>query len=147
MPDAGMKPSGAGILFRICGESDRRRPSSTRPLSGSISGADSLAGTPTIISGGTCARTARTTRMRRRSQRTALGKVTSHPRSTSAAASMLLAEAATVMLSSIAASRPDSPTARKSGSRLNVQTRSGAVIRTVHDNGYRVRRGAVVRQT
>ena len=34
MSDAGLKPSGAGTLFRICGESDRRRPSSTRPLSG-----------------------------------------------------------------------------------------------------------------
>lgn len=121
MPDAGLKPSGAGILFRICGESDRRRPSSTRPLSRSISGAGSLAGTPITISGATCARTVRTARMRRRSQRTALGKVTSGPRSASAAASMLLAEAATVMLSSIAASRLDSPTARKSGSRLNVR--------------------------
>jgi hypothetical protein len=131
MPDAGLKPSGAGTLFRICGESERRRPSSTRPLSGSISGADSLAGTPTIISGGTCARTARTARMRRRSQRTALGKVTSHPRSASAAASMLLAEAATVMLSSIAASRPDSPTARKSGSRLNVRCPSGQYHRAI----------------
>jgi len=135
MSDASLKPSGAGILFRICGESDRRRLRSTPPLSRSISGAASLAGAPITTSGATCARAVRTARMRRRSQRTAPGKVTSGPRSVSAAASMLVAEDATVMLSSIEASRPDSLAARKSGSRLNVRWPSGQYHRAIRSPG------------
>jgi len=69
--------------------------------------------------------------MRRRSQRTALGKVTSSPRSASAAASRLLADDATVMLVSIDASRPGSLAARKSGNRLNVRRPSGQYHRAI----------------
>lgn len=69
--------------------------------------------------------------MRRRSQRTALGNVTSGPRSVSAAASMLLADNATVMLCSIEASSPGRLAARKSGRRLNVRRPSGQYQRAI----------------
>ncbi len=63
---------------------------------------------------------ARIARIRRRSQRTPLGKVMSGPRSLSAATSMLCADNVTATLSSTEASKPGCPAARKSGRRLNV---------------------------
>jgi len=82
-------------------------------------------------SGITYVRAVRTARIRRRSQRTAPGKVTSGPRSVSAALSMLLADNATVMLYSIEASKPGSLAARKSGKRLNVRRPSGQYQRAM----------------
>jgi hypothetical protein len=72
---------------------------------------------------GNCKKTssACTARTRRRSQRMALGSVTSKPRSASAANSMLLADLATLAAASIEVSRPGTLAARKSGSRLNVR--------------------------
>lgn len=58
--------------------------------------------------------------MRRRSQRSALGKVTSKPRSVSAAASMLAADLAATATASMVVSKPGILEARKSGNRLNV---------------------------
>jgi hypothetical protein len=75
----------------------------------------------------------RNARTRRRNQRTALGRLTSSPRSASAAASILLADKATVTLSSIDASRPGNLAARKSGSRLNVRRPSGQYQRAIRN--------------
>jgi hypothetical protein len=70
-----------------------------------------------------------------RSQRTALGRLISNPRSTSAAASMLRAEPARMTSSSIVASNPCNRAARKSGSRLNVRRLSGQYHRAIRTPG------------
>lgn len=78
---------------------------------------------------------ARTALTRRRSQRTALGRLISSPRSPSAAASMLRAEPARMTLFSIEASNPGKRAARKSGSRLNVLWPSGQYHRAIRTPG------------
>lgn len=87
---------------------------------------------PITVSGATtCLRAVRNACTRRRSQRIALGSVTSSPRSASAAASMLLADEAMMTLSSIDPSRPGIRAARKSGSRLNVRRPCGQYHRAI----------------
>lgn len=78
---------------------------------------------------------ARTALTRRRSQRMALGKLMSSPRSASAAASMLRDEDATITLPSMALSKPGRRAARKSGNRLNVQWPSGQYHRAMRTPG------------
>jgi hypothetical protein len=126
-----LKPNGGGILLNICGESDRRRQSSMDPSGRAIPGVGSLPNAPIATAVDTCIRAVRTPRMRRRSQRTALGKVTSSPRSASAAASTLLTADATVTLSSIDTRRLGSLAARKSGNKLNVRRPSGQYHRAI----------------
>jgi len=75
--------------------------------------------------------TCRAARTRRRSQRTPPGKVTAEPRSTSAAVSMLRADAATATAASTSANNPGSRAARKSGNKLNVRWPSGQYHRAI----------------
>ena len=74
---------------------------------------------------GTCLHTASsatcTARIRRRSQRNALGKVTSKPRSASAARSIVPNSFAATAAESMEISKPGSLEAKKSGIRLNVR--------------------------
>lgn len=77
----------------------------------------------------------RTAVTRRRSQRTAPGRLTSDPRRTSAATSMLLVDAVTVTARSIVASSPGRRAARKSGSRLNVVRPCGQYQRAMRTPG------------
>jgi len=77
----------------------------------------------------------RTAVTRRRSQRTAPGRSTSGPRSTSAATSMLLADAVTLTARSIVASSPGRRAARKSGRRLNVVRPCGQYQRPMRTPG------------
>lgn len=77
----------------------------------------------------------RTAVIRRRSQRTAPGRSTSGPRSTSAAASMLFIDAVTATARSIVASSPGRRAARKSGSKLNVIRPCGQYQRAMRTPG------------
>jgi hypothetical protein len=78
---------------------------------------------------------ARTALTLRRSQRTALGRLISSPRSASAAASMLRAKPARMTVFSIVASKPGNRAARKSGRRLNVLRPSGQYHRATRIPG------------
>lgn len=71
---------------------------------------------PHTASSATC-----TARTRRRSQRNALGKVTSKPRSASAARSIVSNSFAATAAASMEVSRPGNLEAKKSGIRLNVR--------------------------
>jgi len=119
----GRNPSGAGSLCSNRGGSARRSSSST-PHPASIRVAGELASALAAVcsaESGTASMAAFTARTRRRNQRTALGNVTSKPRSASAADSMLRADFAASAAASIELSRPGSRAERKSGSRLNVR--------------------------
>jgi len=120
---AGSKPSGAGSLCSNDGGIDRRSSSSTPDPLALICSANDLARVFIGVGNSNCKNASSavcTARARRRSQRFALGSVTSKPRSASAADSMLLADFAALNAASIEVSRPGSLAARKSGSRLNV---------------------------
>ena len=83
----------------------------------------------------TASTAALTARTRRCSQRSAPGKLTSNPRSASAAASRLLTESAVATASSIDSSKSGSLAARKSGNRLNVRRPSGQYHRAIRTPG------------
>ena len=125
------KPNGAGIPARTSDENSARSRNNIEPGScptmtlaihdGAITAAASI--------------DARTALTLLRSQRTALGKLTSSPRRRSAAASILRAERARMTASSIVVSSPGNRTARKSGSRLNVRRLVGQYHRAIRTPG------------
>jgi hypothetical protein len=130
----GAKPKGAGMRLSACNGSARRsllRIGTSSPIaahpstSGPTNGAINLTAVIDL----------RTAMTRRRSQRTAPGRSISGPRSTSAATSMLLADAVTVMARSIVASSPGRRAARKSGNRLNVLRPCGQYQRAMRTPG------------
>lgn len=114
----GRKPKGTGILCSRWGGMARRR--SVRAGTSLATKSDNLGA---IIP--TAETDLRTAPIRRRSQRTALGRQISGPRTASAASSMLLADAAIPTTRAIVDSESGSRAARKSGSKLNVMRPCG----------------------
>jgi hypothetical protein len=130
----GAKPKGAGM--HLSADSGRARRSLIRiGASSPIAAHPSTSGPTNGAINLTAVIDLRTALIRRRSQRTALGRSISGPRSTSAAISMLLAAAVTATARSIVASNPGRRAARKSGSRLNVLRPCGQYQRAMRTPG------------
>lgn len=128
------KPRGAGIQFSA--DNGRARRSLGRiDVSSPIAAHSSTSRDSNGATNLTAVIDQRTAMIRRRSQRTAPGRSTSGPRSTSAATSMLLVAAATEMARSIIASSPGRRAERKSGSRLNVIRPCGQYQRAMRTPG------------